>query len=228
MNLSLRLVLTAACFISLSAANAQEGKFTTLKFLSFPAIDTPTPIELLVGEGKTLKVEIPTNELSAARKVALQANWVFGETVIGKDNKPTFNVLGQAPALASEDQLILLIRKGKSDADGFSVIPINSVKTEFAAGKFLFVNSSTVDIAGILGTEKFLLKPGMHTVIQPKGDPADKTLCQIQIFFRKDDQPTPFFSSTWPLSDDARGLIFIYHDSATNHLRLHSIRDFPQ
>lgn len=221
------LALISNCLLSPLPCMAQAETSVTLKFLSFPSIDSPTPVELLVGEGKTLKVEIPTNELSVPYQVKSQSAWVIGETVKGKDDKPAFTVFGQAPSPASNDQLILLIRKGKSNADGFTVVPINSVKTEFGGGKFLFVNAASVDIAGVVGTEKFMIKPGTHSIIQPKGDAKNKTLCQTEIFFNKDNQAKPFFSSTWPLSDDARGLIFFYHDSETKRLRLHSIRDFP-
>lgn len=223
----LRFALISTCLFPPLQCVAQEETSVTLKFLSFPRIDSPTPVELLLGEGKTIKVEIPTNELSAPSKVKSQTAWVIGETVKGKDDKPAFAVLGQAPALASNDQLILLIRKGKSNADGFDVIPINSVKTEFGGGKFLFVNAAAVDIAGVVGTEKFVIKPGAHAIVQPKGDAQDKTLVQTEIYFNKDNQAKPFFSSTWPLSDDARGLIFFYHDPDSKRLRLHSIRDFP-
>ena len=100
----LRLAFLTFSFVCQLSANAQEEKNVTLKFLSFPGISNPTPVELVVGEGRTLKVEIPSNELSAPYKVRIQTNWVVGETGIDKDNKPTFTVFGQTPALASNDQ----------------------------------------------------------------------------------------------------------------------------
>jgi hypothetical protein len=212
---------------SLLPCAAQEGESVTLQFLSFPRAINPEPVELVVGEGKTIKVETPSNELSAPYKVKLQATWMVGETVVGKDGKPAFNAFGKATALAASEQLILLVHKGKTNADGFEVIPIDYRPTEFGGGKFLFMNAAKVDIAGAVGTEKFALKPGKYSIIKPKGDPDTKGLVHATLYFRKDDQAKPFFSSTWPLSDVARSLIFFYHDPDTNRLRLHSIRDFP-
>ena len=123
--------------------------------------------------------------------------------------------------------MILLIRKGKANADGFEVIPVDNRDTQFGGGKFLFFNAAKVDIAGLVGTEKFALKPGLHTIIKPKAEAGDKNLFHTTLYFRKDDQAKPFFSSTWPLSDVARSLIFFYHDPDTLRLRLHTIRDFP-
>jgi len=206
---------------------AQEGATVTLHFLSFPRAIDPAAVELRVGEAQTIKIEAPSNEISGAYKVARQSAWVVGETVVGKDGKPTFNVLGQAASLAAPEQLILLIRKGKDNAAGFEVTPIDNQVGQFGKGKFLFMNAAKIDIAGLVGAEKFALKPGRHTIIKPKPDPADAKLCHTTLYFRKDDKAKAFFSSTWPLSDDARGLIFIYHDPDTNRLRLHTIRDFP-
>jgi hypothetical protein len=213
--------------VTLLPCAAQDAASVTLRFLSFPRALNPEPVELLVGEGKTIKVEIPTNEISVPYKVTLQASWAVGETVNGKDDKPVFNVFGKAAALASSQQLILLVRKGKANADGFEVIPIDNRDTEFGGGKFLFMNAAGIDIAGVVGSEKFAVKPGKHTIVKPKVEPDTKGLCNILIYFRKDNQAKPFFSSTWPLSDKARGLIFFYHDPDTQRLRLHTIRDFP-
>lgn len=226
-HLSRVALLTAGLLASLPCAAQQEAG-VTLRFLSFPSMDHPTPVELVVGEGKTIQVEIPTNELSTPYSVKKQAAWVFGETVKGKDGKPAFTVFGKAPALAANDQLILLIRKGKTNADGFEVIPINSVKTEFSGGKFLFVNAASIDVAGLIGTVKFVLKPGAHTIVQPKGDEKNKRICKIDLYYKNDGEARPFFASTWPLSDTARALIFFYHDPESRHLLLHTIRDFPQ
>lgn len=76
---------------------AQEGESVTLQFLSFPRAINPEPIELVVGEGKTIKVETPSNELSPRYKIKLQSTWMVGETLVGTDGKPAFNVFGKAP-----------------------------------------------------------------------------------------------------------------------------------
>lgn len=218
------LVLCAG--LALLPCSAQEAASVTLRFLSFPRAINPEPVELLVGEGKTIKVEIPTNEFSVPYKVTLQTVWAVGETVTGKDGKPVFTVFGKAAALASSQQMVLLVHKGKDNADGFEVIPIDSRGTEFGGGKFLLMNAAKIDIGGVLGKEKFAIKPGQHTIIKPKADSDMKDLCNVVLYYRKDDKPKPFFSSTWPLSDKARGLIFFYHDPGTQRLRIHSIRDF--
>lgn len=220
--------LLAACLLSHLPCSAQEGENVTLRFLSFPLAVDPAPVEFLVGEGKTQKVEIPTNELSSAHKVKRMATWAVGETVEDKEGKKVFKVYGQAPALASDDQIILLIRKGTKYADGFDLIPINGANTDFGRGKLLFLNAAKVEIAGVVGATKFAVKPGRHAVIRPKGDSEDGGLFHAEIFYRKGEVAKPFFSSTWPISNASRAMIFIYHDPDTMRLRLHTVRDFPE
>ncbi len=217
------LVLSSAfAFLTLPSA-AQDD--VILQFLSFPMAGETKPIELLLGEGKSEKVNIPTTEISPSYKVKRQAVWAVGETVTGEDGKSTFAVYGKAPALATAKQLILLVRKGKTDAEGFEVIPIANDVANFGASKFLFMNASKVDIAGEAGGEKFAIKPGAHIIVKPKPGDNGRTF-HAMFYFRREDEARPFFSSKWPISEVSRGLIFFYHDPASNRLRLHSIRDF--
>jgi hypothetical protein len=220
------LLLVVVFSLSLLPCAAQNGGEVTLRFLSFPKAPDLKPVELLVGDNKTIKVEIPTNELSPRYKVPQLASWSVGETVAGPDGKNVFKEFGRAKALTSSSQLILLVRKGKEYADGFDVMPIDDLGTNFSGGKFLFFNAARIDIACEVGGEKFVIKPNQHAIIKPKAQPGERSF-QAVFWFRKDDDAKAFFSSRWPFSDDARSLVFFYHEPGTNFLRFHTIRDFP-
>mgnify|MGYP001816795723 CR=1 FL=1 len=225
----LRLLLPAlvgALVLSSQPGRAQDGAKVTLQFLSFPKSLDPEPVELLVGDGKTIKVEIPSSELSRSYKVNAQKVWAIGESTTDEDGKPTFKVWGKAPALKARKQLIILVRKGESYGDGFEVIPVDGLANRFGGGKFLFLNAARVDVAGEVGGQKFALRPGKHTIIKPAPLPGRNNLTHATLYYRKGDKPRPFFSSRWPLNDKARALIFLYHDPHTERIRLHSIRDF--
>jgi hypothetical protein len=219
------LILAAGFGFSLFPCAAQDGGEAILQFLSFPKTIDPKPVELLIGDGKTLEVEIPTNELSTPYKVKRPDIWAIGKSDIDKDGKPTFKVFGQAKSLASPKQLILLVRKGANHVDGMEVIPINNDIANFGGGKFLFMNAAKVDIAGEAGGVKFVVKPGTHTIIKPKADANGRTF-HAMFYFRKDNEAMPFFSSKWPINDNISNLIFFYHDPETKRLRMHSIRNF--
>lgn len=215
-----------------SPAIAQEAPQVTLRFLSFPKNAAPQPVELLIGEGETIEVKTPTNALSEPYKVNRLSTWAVGklEPAKSEDEKPVFTSYGSAPALASSDQLILLVRKGKENADGFEVIPMDNRTVSFGGGQFFFMNASKVDIAGVLGGTRFALKPGQRTIIAPtetkKRESTGANQFFTEFFFRKEEEARPFFSSSWPANDKARSMVFFYHDPHNDRLRMHTIRDY--
>jgi hypothetical protein len=146
------------------------------------------------------------------------------------DGKQVFKSYGSAPSLASASQIILLIRSGKENADGMKVIPIANNTANFGGGKFFFMNASKVDIAGALGGTKFTLKPGKQTIIEPKElnkrEGGGAAGFFTEFFFRKEEEARPFFSSTWPANEKARSMVFFYHDTRNDRLRMHTIRDY--
>lgn len=211
---------------------AQEAEQVTLRFLSFPKSASPEPVELIIGDGKVLEVKTPTNALSEPYKVKRLATWSVGklEPATGKDEKASFTSYGSAASIASSDQIILLIRKGKENKDGMQVIPIDNNSNNFGGGKFFFMNASKVDIAGMLGETKFALKPGSQTIVAPakiiKGNETKGDGLFTEFYFRKEEEARPFFSSTWPHNEKARSMVFFYHDLTNDRLRMHTIRDY--
>jgi hypothetical protein len=111
-----------------STVIAQEAEKVTLRFISFPKSASPQPVELLIGGGKTLEVKIPTNALSEPYKVPRLSTWAVGKLEPAKsaDENPVFTSYGTAPALASANQLILLIRNGKENSEGMRVVPLDN------------------------------------------------------------------------------------------------------
>ena len=222
------LVIVTAVILASLPCFAQEGGEITLQFLSFPKSVAPEPVELLVGEGKTIEVEIPTNALSAEYRVKRPERWVFGKSSVDEEGKESFDIYGQAAVPSSQKQIILLVRQGKGNADGMEIIPIENNADNFGGGIFLFMNATKVDIAGTIGDKKFALAPGKIANVKPQAKAADRNegTVHTKLFFRTETEAKPFFSSTWPLNDKARNFVFFYHDPYSKRLRLHTIRDF--
>lgn len=229
----MKFLMLPLAFLALNTSLlAQQVEQVTLRFLSFPKNASPQPVELIIGEGEVLEVKTPTNALSQPYKVKRLATWSVGklEPAESADDKPSFTSYGSAASIASSNQLILLIRNGKENKEGMQVIPIDNNTNNFGGGKFFFMNASKVDIAGMLGGAKFVLKPGKRIIIEPKelnkreGGGAKGFFTQF--YFRKKEEARPFFSSTWPANKKARSMVFFYHDTRNNRLRMHTIRDY--
>jgi hypothetical protein len=226
------LILPFALLALNSSLFAQKAEEVTLRFLSFPKNASPQPVELNIGDGEVLEVKTPTNALSQPYKVKRLSNWSVGklEPAKGDDEAASFTSYGSAASIASSSQIILLIRNGKENKDGFQVIPIDNNTKHFGGGMFFFMNAATVDIAGMLGGSKFALKPGKQIIIEPKeikkrvGGRSNGFFTEF--YFRKEEEVRPFFSSTWPTNKKARSMVFFYHDKKNSRLRMHTIRDY--
>jgi hypothetical protein len=205
--------------------SAQDGGKVSLRFLSFPKAMEPLKVELRLTEGKTLDIEAPSNEFSQPTNVDAIGEWSVGETIDGPDGKPLFKEYGRTKAPVSPQQMLLMVRKGDQISDGIDLIALDGRVEGFGGGKFLFMNAAKVDIAGVVGEQKFVVKPGQHTIIKPSAQ-GGQGLATASFYFRKNDEPRAFFSSRWPLGDHTRAMIFFFHDPETLHIRMHTIRDF--
>jgi hypothetical protein len=202
---------------------AKEASNVELRFVSFPKSREPVQLEMLVGEEKTVDIEAPSNQVSRPMKVPSQATWIFGEKALDSEGKPTFNIFGKVVAANSPSQIILLVKKGMENSDGFEVLALDGRQKGFGAGKILFMNAAKIKIGADVAGKKFVLDPGKNRIISPA---STNGLFQAILYFDRDGEARPFFSSRWPVNDDARAMIFIYHDPRSKKLRIHSLREF--
>jgi hypothetical protein len=213
-----------ACFGMPHAAAQKEGE-VSVRFVSFPQTMEPTKVKLRLAEDKLLDIEAPTNWLSKPMRLAFSGTWIIGDASEGPDGKLVFTELGRTKAPVATDQIVLLVRKGKKNADGFELIALDAQKSAFAGGKYLFFNAAKVDVAGVVGGEKFVVKPNQHVIIEPKIPEGEHTV-HAALYFRKGEEAKPFFSSEWRIGDDSRNMVFFYHDANTSHIRMHAIKDY--
>lgn len=220
------IALFAGITLSLSA-RAQDATIQ-LQFISFPKAADSKPVELLLGNGETLKIDLPSRDLSSTYEVPALSSWVLGNTIVNPDGKASFSVYGKTPSISANRQVILVLRKGAKNSDGMELIPMAATPSNFDGGSYFLYNATSVDIAGSIGTGKFSLKPGEYSLISPKPTKVknDRKYAFAQIFYRKGEDIQPLFSSTWRFNDLARSMVFFYHDPVTKHLRLHTIRDY--
>lgn len=215
------MLLSLAC-----VCHAQDE--VQLQFVSFPRAAVSEPVELLLGKGTTIEVVMPTNNLSPVYEVPKLTQWVLGKTVTDKNDVEKFETYGSTRALGSTKQLVLVVRGGKGNTDGLTLIPFDLEQDGFTGGSYLFFNATKVDIAATVGDSKFALKPLSHRLEKPDPikAPNGRQQFHTHLFFRKGEEAIPFYSSTWRYSKNARSMVFFYHNTDGGHLRTHSIRDY--
>jgi hypothetical protein len=222
-----KLLSIAALFLTTFILSAQD-KEVSIQFVSFPISEDSEPIELLVGEGKSIAVELPTTNLSPVYKVPSMSQWVLGKMEIGEKEQKTFKTYGKTESTGTEAQLVLVIRQGKTLADGLKLIPIKYDPVDFAGGDFFMMNTTKVDIGIELGSTKLGLKPNTFKLVKPEASAevnGNKQL-YIKVFFRNEEKMAAFYSSTWRLNDKARSLVIFYHEPINHRIRTHTIRNY--
>jgi len=198
-----------------------------LYFISFPKVANPEPLELLVGENVTMEVELPTNQISKAYQVPALSNWALGKSDPDAE-KFVFQSYGKSPSIKSKSQLVLVIRSDKKDSTDLELMTLDFSKNAFGGGEYLFMNAAKVDIGGVIGDLKFVIKPGKNTLVAPKPTKTKdgRNYSYARFFFKNEDSAKGFFSATWRLNERARSMVFFYHDPGTRQIRLHIIRSF--
>lgn len=222
------LLLAASTICTLLPCHAQQGANAKVRFVSFPEIDDPKPVELLLADKKTVLVDLPSNSISSVYAIKKPVNWTLGKSVIDANGKPSFQVYGTVTALAAAEQIILVVRNGKTDADGFKLIPFVADPNDFGHGKYMFLNASNVDIACVLGDAKLAIKPLDYKIVEPKPSEVKngRELLYVYLYFRKNNELKLFYSSTWLYSNKARNMVFLYQDKDNMSLKMHIVPDF--
>jgi hypothetical protein len=216
-------IAVAAIAIQFSRAQA-EGELS-LQFLAFPKQTDPAPIELLIGDGKTIPIEIPGHELSPVYKVSRLASIAVGLTTKNEKGAAVFQLLGKAPPLAASKQIILLLRKGENNSDGFVVLPIDGELAKFPGGNYLFINACKLAVGGKIGDKIFKLKPGQRDLIQPAAT-HEGGGCQVTLTYQDEEKWRIFYDTRWSVNKRYRSLIFFYQDPESGSVGVAPIVDF--
>lgn len=221
-------LIAASTVCALVHCAAQEAEQVKVRFVSFPRSDDPKPVELLVGDKQTIPVDLPTNIISQPHSIRKPSAWTIGKTITDDKGQSTFKVFGTAPAIDATEQIVLCIRKGKTDEEGFTLIPLDGRGNGFGGGKYIFFNASKVDIACKIGDATAVVKPLDHKLVEPKPDEVinEREMLFVYLYFRRETEATPFYSSSWRYSKNARTMVFLFHDNDSTALKLHVIRDY--
>jgi hypothetical protein len=205
------------------AAYGQSDENVKLRFVTFPKTPEPIKAELLMGLKAPVKIEASSNAISEPVSVPSMKEWVIGETSVNPAGEEVFNIFGRVPAAGSKEQIILILRKGSELSEGAKLILIDDTTLAFDLGKILFLNATKINIGGIVGKDKFAVRPGNYKVVEPKPD-ASGRYYHTRLFYEKDGKPKGFYNSNWPYSENSRVMVFIYQDSETGKIHRHVVR----
>ncbi len=211
-------IITIAIFSILQAGfQSAEAQGLSLRFLAFPEITSPEPIQLMTGDGEPVNIDTPSHELSRPVNAGKVGEIVIGVTTLNAKQESVFQVLGRAKALPSKRQIVLLFPKGDDYTDGYVVLPVDGDITKFKGGHYMFINASSMNVGGKIGDKAFALKPGNKGLIKPKATHAGGG-CQVTLSYEKGEKWKAFFDTRWSVNPRYRTLVFFYQEPESDKL----------
>jgi hypothetical protein len=215
------IILTLTVSIHFGYAQVEKVE---MRFLSFPPQNESEPLELVVGKSETIEVDTPSHELSSTYRVTRLNTVTVGKTITDSEGKVIFQSYGQAKSIADKDQIILLLRKGKENSDGFVVIPISANMENFTGASFLFINTSNLVVKGTIGNQELDLSPGKMKILKPKPNFNDG-ICQVTLAYMHENKEKRFFDTRWPANKNVRSMVIFFQNPQTGRIGLAPITD---
>ena len=213
-----------AILLTLLTCSALAQDRIRVQFLAFPHQDDEVPLELVIGDKQTIKIQTPGNALSQAYTLPALSSFVVGRTVKNAENQDAFETYGKAESLTTSQQIVLLLRKGQAPSDGFVVVPVDAAQTNFKGASYLFINTSDYAVGTVIGDQKFALKPSQRKLVEPKANHADG-ICQVTFSYLKENRWKTVYDTRWPASDKFRSIVFFFQNPLTGRLGVAPIVD---
>lgn len=207
---------------------AQDKDMAEVQLVLVPKVAIEKPVELLAGDGKLIPVDLPTNKLSQAYKLAKPHHWSIGHTAKDKEGKRVFKPMAKAEVLEADKQIVVVTPKGADGGKGFNIIPFANDTAGFTGGTYLIINVSEKHITGNLSNSKFSIQPKHCKLLTPKASEKKNGREYLHSIFKhgKDKNSKAFYTNTWRFNDKARTIVFIHHDPSGEHLNVSTIRSF--
>lgn len=213
----------ALVFLSLMTTAIAEETIS-LQFLAIPRQVRPEPVEVVIGQNETIQVHTPGNELSQPYQVPKMDSIVLGKSSFNEDGVAKFDVYGRAKLLDNRKQIILLLRRGPTNEDGFTVLPISGEMNEFKGGSYFLLNASGTSISGQIGNKRFEIEPGSKALINPSAT-HEGGGAQATFAYKRGDEWKVFRDTRWSVNPAYRSMVFFFQNPSTSRLAVAPVVD---
>lgn len=227
MKIFLRLTGLSALLVSPCAA---QDTRVDLSFVSFPRAYSVEPVELLVGPGKTIEVNLPSHTISAPVRVPRLEQWLLGKSAINDKGEFTFEVYGKVNSSASGNQTLVVFRSQEQDKPRYEIVRLDGDAGLAAGGSQFFHNATKANIGVMIGDQTFSLKPDQNKLTKAKASfqRDSREYLSVEFHYQIKDLQKKFESTTWRHNDKVRYMVFFYHDERTKQIGAHMIRSYPK
>lgn len=210
--------------------HGQQKEIEQVQFVAISKITGADSLGLRTGDDEWMPVQIPVASLSRSYKIAHPKNWIIGRKVSDKQGSEEFVPAGQASALKSNRQVVIVAPQKNTNPEELLLTPYSIDKSEFPGGGYLLINMSSSAASGNLGESRFELAAGSSVLLLPKASEEKNGFKYLYAVINRGlaDDAKPLHRSTWRLNDQAQTIILIHDDETGQQLLVRTLRSFPE
>jgi hypothetical protein len=212
-------LIFVTCLPVLTAAQAESGKQTLLRFTSFGLQDAGGEYVLAVGDVPTSPFTIPDNGFSAP----VPAPGAGNALALGRPGDTPFRRLAAITLPETGKHFLVMVFPGENET--LRTLVVRADDPAFRPGNVMILNLSSQTLAGDLGGEKLRFEPGKQAIFRPRRK-DDLANYQVRFYQSRGGKPKVFAASLWPYFEKKRAFVFLYADPASGFPTYRSIDEF--
>ena len=198
-------LLTCVLALPVHAAEEESSKGISIRFFAVALHKNQGSVCVMDSEIRKPAFEIPTTCLSESQSVTTRS-LVLVESTAPTGAMPVPLATLRLPDKGSDFRIILV----PAENNDYRAVVVRGDDPKFSSGDFFFLNLSTHEVLGRLGTAKLDLKPGAKEIIRPGGAKSDKFF-EVKFARRAESGFIPLTNTCWPVVNDNRSFLIFYN-----------------
>ena len=201
------------------APKPKQERGLTVRLLAIGLVDGAEELQIRSGEGEiSPPIEVTTHGFSKPARVTARDLSLTLPSVDGQKVK----IISRATLPESGRRFLLLLTPSKGR---YASRVVQLDNPDFKADRVCFFNASPIQVAGSLGSRKFLAKPGTP-VIAAAPDQKDLPFYQVKFFYKHEGEVRHFADTRWPHDDRGRSYVFFFTHPKTKRISYRAVDEY--
>ena len=188
------------------AAGTEQSKGASIRLFSVALLNNQGPMCVQVGKTRNAPFDLSATCLTETQSVSTR-DFMLVSAASAADAPPVPLATVRLPDQGSDFRIILVPTSNNS----YNPVVVRGDDPKFSRGDFFFINFSTSQMLGALGTTRLDLKPGGQEIVSPAG--GNDKFFEVKFARRQDDKLLPLTNTCWPVVRDNRSFVIFYNGS---------------
>lgn len=199
------ILLLFGCLVpSAGAVGEESAKGISIRLFAVALLKDQGPVCVMTGKSRGDVFEIPTTNLSDPQSVTAR-EFILISAATPVESAPVPLSTIRLPEQGTDFRIILV----PTEKAIYKPVVIRGDDPKFAPGDFYFINLSSHQMLGTLGSSRINMKPGAQEMVRPAGAKSDKQF-EVKFARREGDKLRPLTDTCWPIIHDNRSFVIFY------------------